>query len=436
VRPESKRPRQRARAARRSRAESSRGRFRRERDVLGELALPRDALYGIQTARSLANLSFSGRVLGDAPGYVAALLQVKRAAAGANRAAGVLDARRARALEAAVREAEAFDAPARRAAFPVDPLGGGGSLGVNANLNEVLANLASERLGGRRGGYQPVAPAHANASQSTADVCHTALRVAILGRWPALRAALASALRVLEDKVGAWGRTPTLARTCLRDALAVPASLLPRGHAALLARRLRDLETAAAPLVRVSLGGTAVGTGAGAPAAYRRRVVALLAEGTGLPLKAHPSRADALQNGDDVAALSSRLALLADAVAKLAQDLRLLSSGPAGGFGELLLPPVQPGSSFFAGKWNPLLPESAIQCALQVRGLDHAVQLASQRAELHLHVFDGLAGWNVLDAMGMLTAALQRLEARCLRGLRLDAARCAELASRAPAPAP
>jgi aspartate ammonia-lyase len=208
--------------------------------------------------------------------------------------------------------------------------------------------------------------------------------------------------------------------------------VLPGGHAALLARRLRDLEAAVAPLARVSLGGTAVGTGAGAPAAYRRRVVALLAEETRLPLRARPSRADALQNGDDLAAFSSRLALLADALAKVAQDLRLLSSGPAGGFGEILLPPAQPGSTFFQGKWNPVVPETVIQCALQVRGLDHAVQLAGQRAELHLHVFDGLAGWNVLDAMAMLTAALRRLDARCLRGLRIDAARCAELARRAP----
>ncbi|MBX3024181.1 aspartate ammonia-lyase [bacterium] len=389
--------------------------------------LPPQALYGLETARALENLAFSRHRLGDHPPYVAALAAVKRAAAAANRDAGVLDAARATAIADA---AAALIAGAHREQLVVDPLGGGGSIGINMNVNEVLANLASEALGGQRHRGEPVHPLrHVNASQSTADVCHTAARLAVRdGAEPALRA-LAACIATLEARAAAFAAVPTLARTCLQDAMPTTADVLLRGHAAALARRADGLRAALEPLDAVVLGATVIGDGHGAPAAYRTRVVPALQAVVGRPLRAHPHPAAALQTGDDLAAVAAELGLLARALIKVAQDLRLLASGPRGGFGELRLPHVQAGSSVFAGKSNPVVPESVLQCACQVLGGERAVQEAHARAELHLQVFDAVALVNILDALAMLANVLERFEARCLRGIAIDDARCRALAA-------
>jgi len=399
---------------------------RRERDALGELELPADALWGIHTARALANLSFSRRRLGDAPAYVAALARVKRAAARANARAGVIEPRLAEAIERAALELEQ-GGHARH--FPVDLLGGGGSIGVHMNVNEVLANLANETLGARRGEYAPVRPLeHVSASQSTADVCHSAARLAVRALALRLDEALDRALAGLDAKAAELDGTTTLARTCLRDALPASMGLLVRGWARGLERARAALAESLAPLHAVSLGGTVIGTGAGAPDAYRACVVPILAELEGRPLARLENPSDALQSGDDLAGVSRAAVAVANALRKLASDLRLLFSGPEGGFGELELPHVQAGSSFFAGKQNPVVPETAIACALQVVGLDRSVQGALERAELHLHVYDGVAAANLFEALELLANAVALLDARCLRGLRPNTERCRELA--------
>ncbi len=398
-----------------------------ERDALGEVEIPGDALWGIQTARARANLSFSGRTLGACAPYARALAVVKRACARANADAGVLPGDLARAIDAGC---AALAAGEHREQLVADLFGGGGSIGVHANVCEVIANLANEGLGRRRGEYDPVHPKrHVGASQSTADVCHTALRLAILVEGGGLVAALSTLVVTLEAKLAELGPVPTLARTCLQDALPTTQSLLLGGHAALVRRRAGELVHSLEPLRDVALGGTVIGAGDGAPPRYRERVVPALAALTGTALQAHPSPPDALQNGDDVAAVSAQLALLAHGLLKIASDLRLLASGPRGGFGELALPHVQEGSSFFAGKSNPVVPETLMQCAFQVLGCDRAVQAAAERAELHLHVFDGLAAVNLLDAIGLLTRAITLFDERCLRGLRANEARCRELAA-------
>ncbi len=183
----------------------------------------------------------------------------------------------------------------------VDLLGGGGSIGINMNVNEVLANLASEALGGGRGSYDPVHPLrHVNASQSTADVCHTAARLAVTAAAPAALDALDACAASLTARADAVARVPTLARTCLQDAMPTTADVLLRGHAAALARRAADLRAAVVPLDAVVLGGTVIGDGRGAPPAYRERVVPALAAVVGRSLRPHPHPADALQNGDDL----------------------------------------------------------------------------------------------------------------------------------------
>lgn len=399
--------------------------IREERDALGALSLPAAARYGIQTARALENLAFSRHRLADYPVYVAALAAVKRAAAQANRDAGVLAPVIADAIDAVAREVADG---ACAADFPVDLLGGGGSIGVNMNVNEVLANLASERLGGARGTYEPVHPLRdVNASQSTADVCHTAARLAVRAAAEPARWALDACATALAARAAAVTDLPALARTCLQDAMPTTADVLLRGHAAALTRRADGLGTALESLDAVVLGATVIGDGRGAPPAYRARVVPALAAVVGRPLHAHPHPADALQNGDDLAAVAAQLGLLARTLLKVAQDLRLLASGPHGGLGELRLPHVQAGSSFFAGKSNPVVPESVMQCAFQVLGAERAVQEAHARAELHLQVLDAVAVANVLDALAMLAAVLDRFDRRCLRGLEVNEARCREL---------
>ena len=388
-----------------------------------EPIVPADALYGAETARSLANLAFSRHRLGEYPAYVTALAAVKRAAASANRDAGVLDARRAAAIDAA-----AAALPAHRQHLVVDILGGGGSIGINMNVNEVIANLASEALGGARRSWEPVHPLRdVNASQSTADVCHTAARLAVTDTaLPTLRA-LDACVGALDERAGRFAAVPTLARTCLQDAMPTTADVLLRGHSAALARRADHLRAALVELDGVVLGGTVIGDGQGAPPAYRERAVPALQAIVGRPLRAHPHAAAALQNGDDLAAVAAELGLLARALLKVAQDLRLVSSGPRGGMGELRLPHVQAGSSFFVGKSNPVVPESVMQCAFQVLGCERAVQEAHARAELHLQVFDAVAVVNVLDALEMLAAVLERFEPHCLRHLELNEDRCREL---------
>jgi aspartate ammonia-lyase len=398
-----------------------------EHDTLGSVTLPADALYGIHTARAVENLGFTTRPLGSCPPYVHALGSVKRAAARANREAGVLTARVADAIEAATAPLLASQLLEQ---FPADLLGGGGSIGVHMNVNEVIANLASEHLGGRRGDYVPVHPfRHVSASQSTADVCHTALRLAVLNQWKGLRRVLGATVQTLRTQADGLADVPTLSRTCLQDALPSSLGVLFGDYAALLQRRTGELERTIHALRAVGLGGTVIGTADGAPPRYRERVLPILSEIAGWALVAREPLPDALQNSDDIGGVSAQLALLAQALIKIAQDLRLLASGPQGGFGEISLPHVQAGSSFFSGKQNPVIPETVLQCAFQVLGCDRAVQAAVEHGELYLNVFDGLAAVNVLDAVDMLAGAVDRFEARCLRGLRANADRCRALAA-------
>jgi aspartate ammonia-lyase len=398
-----------------------------ERDALGELALPAEALYGIHTARALQSLSVSRRSLGSCTPYVRALAAVKGAAARANADAGVLSAEIAHAIDLA---SSRISCGALDHALVADLLSGGGSIAVHMNMAEVIANVASESLGGRRGEYALVHPKrHVNASQSTADVCHTALRLAILEQSSSLLTALKELAASFDAKVRELGHVPTLARTCLQDALPTTLALLFSGHTALVRRRAAELLHSLEGLHSVALGGTVLGSGDGAPAGYRERVVPLLAARTGVALRAHPAPFDLLQNGDDLGAVSAQLALLAQGLAKIAEDLRLLGSGPRGGFGEITLPHLQEGSSFFANKSNPLVPETLLHACFQTLGCDRAVQAALAHAELHLNVFDGLAALNVLDALELLSHAVARFNEGCVRGLVANEARCRELAS-------
>ncbi len=397
--------------------------------MLGERAVPADALYGIHTVRAVENFGFSGHILGNYPDYIRALAMVKKAAARANRDAHAIDARRQDAIE---RACDSLIRGEHLAQFPVDLLAGGGSIAVNMNVNEVIANLASEYLGGARGTYQPVHPKlHVNASQSTADVCHTAIRMTALSRWSGLRRAFSRCIAAFRAKAAELRPVMTISRTCLQDAGRVSLGELFGGHAEVIARRSGELARSMRALERINLGGTAIGSGSGAPPIYRRVIVKRLNEITGDKLALRRNLYDAAQNIDDLAAVSGQLAMLAEVLIKIAQDLRILASGPEGGFGEIILPAVQEGSSIFPGKINPAIPETMLQCCFQVLGCERATRLALERGELNLNVFEGAAAANVLDAIAMMQRSVALFVERCVSGIAANRKRCRELASRA-----
>lgn len=398
-----------------------------EKDLLGERAVPADALYGIHTVRAVENLEFSGRILGNYPDYIRALATVKKAASRANRDAHVIDARRQDAIE---RACDALIRGEYFAQFPIDMLAGGGGIAVNMNVNEVIANLANEFLGGARGTYQPVHPkSHVNASQSTADVCHTAIRMTVLSRWSGLRRTLNQCVAAFRAKAIELRPVMTISRTCLQDASRVSLGELFGGHAEVVARRAAEIERSMRALMRINLGGTAIGSGSGASAIYRRAIVKRLNQIAVRKFTLRRNLYDAAQNIDDLAAVSTRLAMLAEVLIKVAQDLRLLASGPDGGFGEIILPAVQEGSSIFPGKINPVIPETMIQCCFQVLGCERATRLALERGELNLNVFEGAAAANLFDAIDMMERSVALFAKRCVSGIVANRKRCRELAS-------
>jgi len=399
---------------------------RRESDALGAVELPATALYGIHTWRAVRHLSFSSRPLGSCPVLVRSLAQVKRAAARANAQTGLLERRLADAIEAAT---EPLLAGELLEHLPADLLGGGGAIGLHMNINEVLANLANEHLGGRRGDYDPVQPKlHVGMSQSTADVCHTAARLAIVDSSRTALNQLDQLAATLHGKAVSFESVPTRARTCLQDAMPTTLSTLFGGYASQLRHQHSDLRAVLQQLHAVTLGGTVIGTGDGATDSYRAAIVPTLAEVTGLPLHTRDDLPAAMQSCDDLRSIAARLAQLAESLIKICLDLRLLASGPTAGFGEILLPHVVEGSSFFGNKRNPVVPETMLQCCFQVLGCERSVQAATAHGELYLNVFDTLAAINVLDALHLLTPALAQFEEGAIRGLEANIERCRELA--------
>ncbi len=400
--------------------------MRVEQDSLGSISLESDCLYGIQTARSLVNLTFSDSKLKDYPEVILALSVVKQACARANAQTGTIPSDIGDLLENACRLLASGNYNEH---FPVDMLHGGGYIAFNQNINEVLANLANQSQGHAPGSNSPVSPKkHANASQSTADVCHTAVRIAIFRRASDLLAQLESAADAMGALKAKFSHITTLARTCLRDAMPVSLGETFGAFEALLRRRQEKLTASLSCLSEVNLGGTVIGSGDGATPAYALAVVQILSELlSDMPVYRRANLYDAAQNIDDLASISAELRILSEGLIKICKDLRLLASGPNGGFGELILPGVQEGSSFFIGKFNPIVPETVIQACMQVLGADRVVQAAHEHGELNLNIFEGAAVKNILDATKMLKNALALLTDKCILGIEADEARCRTL---------
>lgn len=395
-----------------------------ESDFLGAVTLPADVLYGAQTARALENFPISGIPIGHFRPFVRALALVKLAALEANSELALIDERKAGAIRSACRrvaDGEAIEA------FPIDVFQGGAGTSTNMNMNEVLANLALQELGQAPGGYEHIHPNNdVNLSQSTNDVYPTAVRLAVLSASRELRAALDRLAAAFEAKGVDFGGVLKLGRTQLQDAVPMTLGQEFGAFAATLREDIARIGELERLFHEINLGGTAIGTGINAAPGYRERAVAHLARLSGFPLVAASDLIEACWDTGAFVLYSGMLKRTATKLSKISNDLRLLSSGPRGGFGEINLPNRQPGSSIMPGKVNPVIPEVVNQVAFHVIGADLTITLAAEAGQLQLNVMEPLITYHLLQSLALLVNAVGVLESKCVSGITANVARCRE----------
>jgi aspartate ammonia-lyase len=395
--------------------------MRTEHDLLGALAVPARAYYGIHTARAIENFPLLGQPA--APALVQALATVKLACARTNHELGFLEDAAADAIVRACREVASG---AFGSEIVVDALQGGAGTSLNMNVNEVVANRAEELLGGARGEYRRIHPInHVNLHQSTNDVFPTALKVAAIGEMRRLERAIAALQAEFQAREREFADVVKIARTELQDACPITLGAGFCAWAEALSRDRWRVFKCEERLRVVNLGGTAVGTGLTAPREYIFLVVERLREETGFGLARAENLVDATQNADSYVEVSGILKAHAVNLLKISSDLRLLASGPRAGLGEITLPPVQAGSSIMPGKVNPVICEAVGQAAMLVIGNDAMVTLAAQSGQLELNAFLPLLAHALLQSLSVLEAACRIFRDRCVAGIGVDRAACA-----------
>ena len=393
---------------------------RTERDALGGLVLPDEAYYGVQTARAAANFPVSG--MKASPDLIRACVFVKKAAALANNELKALEEQKAQAI---VRATDEVLAGGLADQFVVDVFQAGAGTSFNMNVNEVIANRALELLARPKGDYAFIGPNdHVNMSQSSNDTFPTACHLAVIFATDRLLPLLSALAIAFEAKGGEFGAIPKVGRTHLMDALPLKLGDEFRAWAAALRRAGERIEQRKGDLCEVAIGGTAVGTGVNAPAGYRSLIIAKLSALTGLALVQARDSFEALQSRAQLAAFSGALRELAQELGRIANDLRMLGSGPVAGLGEISLPAVQSGSSIMPGKVNPSLSECLNMICFQVIGNDLAVSLAAQAGQLDLNVFAPVMVHNILGSLSLFTGFLSVFTTRCVAGIKADAERC------------
>jgi aspartate ammonia-lyase len=400
-----------------------------ERDPLGEKAVPSSALYGIQTLRAAENFPISG--LRPLPAFVDAVVWIKRSAALTHKETGRLEARLADAI---VRAADEILTGQHRDQFIVDVYQAGAGTSHNMNVNEVLANRANELLGGKRGAYSPVHPNdHVNMAQSTNDVIPTAMRLATLATLPATLLALEQLARSLHAKGVAFDDIIKSGRTHLQDATPIRLGQEFTAYAGTVQRHRDKLAQAADWLREMNIGGTAVGTGINAEPEYPRLMVGHLHQVSALDLREGRDRVQLMQSMGDIATFSGALRAYVLDLNKIANDIRLLASGPRTGLAEIVLPAVQPGSSIMPGKVNPSIAEMVNQVCYQALGLDQTVALAAEAGQLELNVMMPVITHNMVFALIIVGNASRVFAERCVDGIEADPAQCAYWLERSPA---
>ena len=394
---------------------------RMEKDPLGPLAVPADALYGVQTVRATQNFPISG--LKPLWPFVRSQVWIKKAAALVHRETGRLDAK---AADAIVQAADEVLDRKHDAHFVVDPYQAGAGTSHNMNVNEVLANRANELLGGKRGEYKPVHPNdHVNMAQSTNDTIPTNIRLSALAELGALVRAFEGLRDALAEKGREFDHIVKAGRTHLQDAMPIRLGQEFTAYAGSIDRALRRVQEAADYLRDLGIGGSAVGTGVTVEKEYPALMNKHLREISGLDLRIGEDRVQLMQSRGDAAAFSATLRGLAIDLSKISSDLRLMVMGPRTGIDEITLPAVQPGSSIMPGKINPSIPEMVNQVCFQVIGCDTTVAIAAEHGQLELNVMMPVIAHNVLLSMMILTNAARVLTEKSVKDMKANEAMCA-----------
>jgi len=399
--------------------------YRTEHDTMGDVRVPAAARWGAQTQRAVENFPISGRPLD--PALIAALALIKGAAAEVNAEMGIIDGEVAGAISAAADEVAAGRWDDH---FPIDVFQTGSGTSSNMNANEVLASLASERLGAARAVHPND---QVNASQSSNDVFPSAIHLAAAQQVEAaLHPALDYLATVLQAKATEFATVVKSGRTHLMDATPVTLGQEVGGYAAQVRQAVERIRGALPRVGELPLGGTAVGTGLNCPPGWASRVITKLAGRTGLPLTEAPDHFAAQGARDGLVELSGQLRAAAVALVKIANDLRWMASGPRTGLAEIRLPDLQPGSSIMPGKVNPVLPEAVTQVCAQVIGNDAAIAFAGSQGNFELNVYLPVIAQNLLESIRLLANVSRLFADRCVAGIEADVERCRAYAESSP----
>lgn len=390
--------------------------YRTETDSIGEKEIPAEAYYGIQTLRAKENFPITGYNLDDS--MITAVAMVKKAAAMANRDAGHLPLHISEAIIGAADELlEGF----HHDQFLVDPIQGGAGTSVNMNANEVIANRALEIAGRDKGDYDYINPNnHVNMAQSTNDVFPTTMHIAAVTGMTRLEQTMETMADTFDKKAADFDHIIKVGRTHLQDAVPIRLGQELKSYQRVIERDLNRIRRSKDNLFEINMGATAVGTGLNADPVYTKLVVEYLADISGLPLRAAENLVDTTQNTDAYTEVSSALKNTMTSMSKIANDFRLMASGPRTGLSEITLPARQPGSSIMPGKVNPVMPEVINQIAFQVMGNDHTVSMASEAGQLELNVMEPVMIFNLLESITIMNNGFDVFTDLCLKDLQAN----------------
>ena len=399
--------------------------FRVESDLLGELQVPADAYYGVQTQRALNNYKISSTRMSDYPEYIIAMAYVKMAAAQANGELGVLDKTIADAIVAACREI--VDGRFHDQ-FPVDMMQGGAGTSVNMNANEVIANRALELMGHQKGEYQYCSPNdHVNCAQSTNDAYPTAFRYTFVRMNKHLVSSLKALVAAFRAKGEEFKDVIKMGRTQLQDAVPMTSGQEFNAFANNLEEEIANLERNAVLLREINMGGTAIGTGLNAVPGFAELCTRRMSEFCGDALTKAPDLVEATPDTGAYVSYSAALKRLAIKLSKICNDLRLMASGPRCGLHEINLPPMAPGSSIMPGKVNPVIPEVTNQVCFKVIGNDTTVAFAAEAGQLQLNVMEPVIAESILESVTWLRNAIETLRTKCVEGITVNPDHCYEM---------
>ncbi|MEN6441957.1 MAG: aspartate ammonia-lyase [Syntrophobacter sp.] len=398
---------------------------RLEHDLLGDMEIPTDCYYGVQTRRALQNFKITGVSISHTPEMIKALAYVKKAAALANMELGMIKPDVAKAIAKAcdeIIEGKLHDQ------FVVDVIQGGAGTSTNMNANEVIANRALELMGYEKGQYEVVDPNnHVNCSQSTNDAYPTAFRLALHEELNALMDSMRFLQQAFAEKAVDFSGIVKMGRTQLQDAVPMTLGQEFGAYATTIGEDISRVHEARGLIQEINLGATAIGTGINAPPEYTRIVTEQLRNLTGIPLVTSPNLIEATWDTGAYVQISGVLKRVAVKLSKICNDLRLLSSGPRTGLREINLPPMQPGSSIMPGKVNPVIPEVVNQVAFQVIGADVTISFAAEAGQLELNVMEPVIAFNLFQSIDMLRRACRVLAEKCVKGITANIEHCRKL---------